>query len=255
METSSTDLTVWAVLGAAASMRWLPALLLLGLLPVGAFLHRRAARRTHLATGGTGLDMMALEPQYLPTAVRQFFDAQHPDLDMLGFAFVGDCQIVQGPSPVYCRYYAGPDGRVYAEVAVARSGASQRPGGRGLQAVTLVTVFENGIALQTCDLGTGPREEAGPDAAGVVYRFRPGLPVDELLRSHTRAVEAYMIRCGSLPRRYPPEQIVEVSLRYAECQRASEFAHNPLRSLNTYQRGPQYACAIPNIRPLAFIPG
>ncbi len=252
MDIPSIDPTIGATV---ATLRWMPAVLLLALLPVGVFLHRRATRRSRPITGRTGLDVLALEPQYLPAAVRRFFDDRHPHLDMLGFSFVGDCQIVQGPNPIYCRYYAGPDARVYAEVAVAQLGASQRTDGAGLQAVTLVTVFENGVALQTCDLGTGPREDTGPDAAGVIYRFRPGLPADELLRSHMRAVGVYMLQCGRLPRRYPPDQIVEVSLRYAESQRASEFAQNPLRSLNTYRDDLRRACPMPNIRPLAFMAG
>lgn len=234
----------------STSSHWLLAGLLL-VVPTMLFLHRRMHRDGgHL--GNEGLDFLELEPRMLPPEVRQFFDTQHPAMMNLGFSFVGDCQIIQGPQPVFCRYYAGPDGRVYAEVAVARFGPGRRMAGQDLQAITLVTVFEDGNSMQTCDLGTGAAEDTGPDPSHVIYRFRPGTNLPNLMAGHLKAIEAYAEQHRTQPLRYPPDQIVEVSLHYAECQRASEFAPHPVPAPYDYQAHPGHVAPVTNMRSLAF---
>jgi len=200
-------------------------LILVFLLPavVLLFRHRKSSRQ--FLSGRWGLNAVEIEPRLMPIGVRAFFDAQDTGLRSLGFSFLGDCEILRGPQPVYCRYYAGPDSQVYAELAVAKFGQSRRIGPADLQAITLVTVFEDDVALQTCDLGDGGIEDAALDTTNVIYRFRPFYSHRALLEDHLAAVAEYADRHQIRPRRYPPEQIVEVSLNYAEGRQGHEGSY------------------------------
>lgn len=220
--------------------------------PVMVSLYRRSTQPNPLLTLGGTASAVAIGPHTVPSRVRGFMDLHHPHLDRMNFVFVADCQMLQGPRPIYCRYYAGHDGCVYAELSVAQLGGSlDQP--METQALTFVTVFSNGTLMQTCDLGEGRREDLPPDEDGVMYRFRPNLSIDDLHRDHLHAVWAYEAEHRVSALRYPPEQIVEISLQYAECQRRHNAQYDPLRWPVVYQPEPAYACSLPQGRPLLSV--
>lgn len=152
-------------------------------------------------------------PPPMPAGVRGFFDMQHPSLDMLGFTFVGNARIHNASGRIYGRYYAGPDSRAWAEVLVGRTNEPVAAGFAGLEGISLITMFADGLVLQTSTPSVAPGEQAAPRQPRVC-RARLYDSLRELYEDHMRALERYEADYSTTAQHYPPQEIARISMLY-----------------------------------------
>lgn len=211
--------------------------------------------RLHSWASWFGSEISIVKGHALPPYVRMFFNSRRPELATLGFTFVGDCQTVQEGKRIYCRYYSRLTGEIYAELSAVKISSDAPTGSRVVQSVTLATVFENGKTLVTCDPGLGERKEDGANSSRIIYHCRPHLPLQELLQDHQRAMETYSAEQQTTACRYPPAQVVEAGMRYADSYIATGIVQRDVCGLMVQEPDATCPCPLAKIQPLAYMPG
>jgi len=164
------------------------------------------------------IDPTPMTSDDLPAEADSYMRAQQAKLGLLGFQLVGTYQTVHDVRPTYSRYLSIPDGDMFAEIDVVIRSTGPFIKFPSICAVTFVSVFEDGTSIQTSNLAVKD-DDTKYRTPQLVFRFRPGISMADLLEDHRQAVAAHAAGAQVAMLRYPAEQVVEVSVYYEQYQR------------------------------------
>lgn len=168
----------------------------------------------------SALENVVNEPistENIPAAVREYLDAQQAQFEELGFSRAADVVVRYLGQPIYTRFLAAAARPEFVEINVLKQGRGGGLSWRDTKAAVLVTVFEDGVCMQSSSLNVQQSESL--DTPQLVIRSRPGLTPYALLEDHRRAATAYEVEHNTRAICYPPDQVAEVSAYYTQYQR------------------------------------